>query len=57
MRVVRELERLVTERGGPRVIVSDNGCELTSVAVLRSADRTARLALHRARQAGAECIR
>ena len=35
VRVVRELERLVTERGGPKVIVSDNGCELTSVAVLR----------------------
>jgi len=35
VRVVRELERLVTERGGPSVIVSDNGRELTSVAVLR----------------------
>ena len=35
VRVVRELERLVTERGGPSVIVSDNGCEPTSVAVLR----------------------
>lgn len=35
VRVVRELDRLVMERGGPKVIVSDNGCELTSVAVLR----------------------
>src|SRR5262249_14145685 len=35
VRVVRELERLVTERGVPRTIVSDNGCELTSTAVLR----------------------
>jgi putative transposase len=35
VRVVRELERLVTERGVPSVIVSDNGCELTSMAVLR----------------------
>ena len=35
VRVVRELERLVLERGLPAVIVSDNGCELTSTAVLR----------------------
>jgi putative transposase len=35
VRVVRELERLVMERGVPRVIVSDNGSELTSAAVLR----------------------
>jgi putative transposase len=35
VRVVRELERLVVERGLPRMIVSDNGCELTSTAVLR----------------------
>lgn len=35
VRAVRELERLVMERGAPRVIVSDNGCELTSTAVLR----------------------
>jgi putative transposase len=30
VRVVRELERLVSERGTPEVIVSDNGTELTS---------------------------
>jgi putative transposase len=35
MRVVRELERLVCERAVPEVIVSDNGTELTSAAVLR----------------------
>jgi putative transposase len=35
VRVVRELERLSLERATPRTIVSDNGTELTSVAVLR----------------------
>jgi putative transposase len=35
VRVVRELERLTGERAMPEVIVSDNGSELTSVAVLR----------------------
>ena len=44
VRVVRELERLVTERGTPGVIVSDNGTELTSCAVLRWA--TGRLDWH-----------
>jgi putative transposase len=34
-RVVGELDRLVIERGRPLVIVSDNGTELTSRAVLR----------------------
>ena len=33
-RVVRELTELITERGKPRMIVSDNGTELTSNAVL-----------------------
>ena len=33
-RVVRELEALVTRRGQPKVIVSDNGTELTSNALL-----------------------
>jgi len=42
VRIVRELERLALERATPRVIVSDNGTELTSVAVLRWAiDRVA----------------
>jgi putative transposase len=44
VRVVRELERLVSERGTPEVIVSDNGTELTSCAVLRWA--TGRLDWH-----------
>ena len=35
VRVVRELEQLIRERGKPKIIVSDNGTELTSVAVLR----------------------
>jgi putative transposase len=35
VRVVCELERLVLERGRPGVLVSDNGCELTSAALLR----------------------
>jgi len=35
VRVVRELERITLERATPKVIVSDNGTELTSVAVLR----------------------
>jgi putative transposase len=35
VRVVRELERLATERAVPQVVVSDNGTELTSGAVLR----------------------
>ena len=44
VRVVRELERLTTERSLPRVVVSDNGTELTSCAVLRWA--TGRLEWH-----------
>ena len=38
VRVVRELDRLTLERVTPRVIVSDNGTELTSNAVLRWAN-------------------
>ena len=37
-RVGRELDRLVAERGKPRMIVSDNGSELTSNAILLWAD-------------------
>jgi putative transposase len=44
VRVVRELERLVEERAMPDTIVSDNGTELTSGAVLRWATR--RVAWH-----------
>jgi hypothetical protein len=35
VRVVRELARLTNERATPDIIVSDNGTELTSSAVLR----------------------
>jgi putative transposase len=35
VRVVRELDRLTRERATPATIVSDNGTELTSVAVLK----------------------
>jgi putative transposase len=44
VRVVRELERLATERALPQMVVSDNGTELTSGAVLRWA--TGRLGWH-----------
>ena len=37
-RVTRELDRLLGERGKPKTIVSDNGTELTSNAILRWAD-------------------
>jgi putative transposase len=44
VRVVRELERLLEERAKPDTIVSDNGTELTSGAVLRWA--TQKIAWH-----------
>ena len=34
VRVVRELDRLIAERGKPKMIVSDNGTEFTSNAIL-----------------------
>ena len=34
-RVARELDQLVMKRGGPKTIVSDNGTELTSCAILQ----------------------
>ncbi|RWM12897.1 DDE-type integrase/transposase/recombinase, partial [Mesorhizobium sp.] len=39
MRVARELDRVITERGRPRMIVSDNGSEFTSNAILAWADQ------------------
>ena len=39
LRVARELETLITSRGRPRMIVSDNGTEFTSNAILGFADR------------------
>lgn len=39
VRVVRELDRLIAERGRPKMIVSDNGSEFTSNAILAWADQ------------------
>ena len=40
VRVARELDRLVAERGRPQTVVSDNGTEFTSNAILRWADES-----------------
>jgi len=40
VRVARELDRLLAERGRPTTVVSDNGTELTSNAILRWAAET-----------------
>jgi len=40
LRVATELDRLVATRGKPRMIVSDNGTEFTSNAILRWADQS-----------------
>jgi putative transposase len=45
LRVARELDRLIHEQGKPRMVVSDNGSELTSNAILRWADDS-RVARH-----------
>jgi putative transposase len=44
-RVARELERLVMGRGKPKMVVSDNGSEFTSNAILTWADQS-RVAWH-----------
>jgi putative transposase len=44
-RVARELERIILWRGRPQTIVSDNGTELTSMAVL-TWSQTAKIAWH-----------
>ena len=49
VRVVRELERLVMERGGPKVIVSDDGYILTNNHVVEDAD-TIKVALNDGRE-------
>ena len=36
--VARELDRLMVERGKPKIVVSDNGSELASNAILTWAD-------------------
>ncbi len=35
LRVTRELDRIIADRGRPGTIVSDNGTEFTSMAILR----------------------
>ncbi|MGY4427587.1 transposase InsO family protein [Bradyrhizobium sp. F1.13.1] len=45
VRVARELDRLMIERGKPRMVVSDNGSELTGNAILAWADQS-RVAWH-----------
>ena len=44
-RVARELDRLAIERGKPKMVVSDNGSEFTSNAILTWADQS-RVAWH-----------
>ena len=44
-RVARELDRLMIERGKPKMVVRDNGTELTSNAILAWADQS-RVAWH-----------
>jgi len=44
-RVARELDRLLMERGRPKMVVSDNGSEFTSNAILTWADQS-RVAWH-----------
>jgi putative transposase len=39
-RIARELDRLLVAHGKPKTIVSDNGTELTSNAILRAAETT-----------------
>ncbi|WP_410052354.1 integrase core domain-containing protein [Bradyrhizobium sp. SZCCHNS3052] len=43
--VARELDRPVAERGRPKMVVSDNGSELTSNAILTWTDQS-RVAWH-----------
>jgi len=58
LRFVRELDAIIRWRDRPDTIVSDNGTELTSMAVpaVVPADRC-RMALHRAGQAHTERLR
>jgi len=54
VRVVRELSALIARRGKPGMIVSDNGTELTSNAVLKWSQEYCIQAPHRPRKAHAE---
>ncbi len=54
-RMARELERLVIERGKAKMLVSDNGSEFTSNAILTlGRSESSRMTLHCAEQAHAE---
>ena len=53
-RVARELETVIARRGKPRTIVSDNGTEFTSMAILKWSQPPRSRALHRTGQADAE---
>ena len=56
-RVGRELDTIIAQRGKPATCVSDNGTELTSMAILRwCPGHRRRVALHRARQADRQCL-
>jgi putative transposase len=58
VRVARELDAIITVRGKPMTCVSDNGTELTSMAILAWSKGTGgRLALHPAGQAATERVR
>ena len=55
IRVARELHRLMIQRGKPKMVVSDNGTELTSNANLgMGGSQPCRMALHSAGQTHAE---
>ena len=56
--MARELDALIVRRERPTSCVSDNGTELTSMAILKWSE-TSSVAWHyiRARQAAAECVR
>ena len=57
LRVARELDRIAELRGYPCMIVSDNGTELTSNAILAWQQQTwRRMALHRTGQTDAEWL-
>ena len=57
IRVARELDRLMIERGKPKMVVSDNGSELTSNASRPGRIRAASHGtLYRAGQTHAECL-
>jgi len=54
LRVAREMQRIIEARGKPKMIVSDNGSEFTSNAILQWRSGQGGMALHRAKQADPE---